>query len=90
MVSVGVICAKIWKKYRVELLWIKYNIGRKHSSSRIKGLYKLAIKRAYAQYAEEAKLEESGVCYSDWNLRLMPTRFNRRVKQSMTVLGFLQ
>ena len=57
------------------------------ASCRIKGIFKLTMKRYYGQYKHEEALEQSGVVYRDWNKTLMADRHVRKAKQALTFIG---
>ena len=81
MVGVSSVMKIVWKTYREFYLDHCFQEMRKRSVAKIKALWKLSMKRFFAQYAEWAKQEENGVQWRDLNRHVFPTREKRRIRQ---------
>lgn len=56
MATFHTIIAKVWHKYRLHYLADQLANQRGLSSSRIKGIFKLTMKRMFAQYEQEEEV----------------------------------
>lgn len=81
MMGVQTVMSKVWKKYRTHYMDHCFQEMRKRSVARIKAMFKLSMKRWFAQYAEWDELENGGTQWRDINRLIFPTREKRRIKQ---------
>lgn len=63
MMSVHTKYTTIWSKYRIEYMIQQIADQRRMSGCKIRGILKLIMKRHYAQYAEEKRLEDKDTNY---------------------------
>lgn len=63
MMSVHTCYTTIWTKYRVAYMLQQLSDQKRMAGCRIRGILKLIMKRHYAQYEEEKRLEEKETNY---------------------------
>ena len=78
--SVWTFYKNIYKKYRVAYAEHCFQEFRKLSCAKIKALWKLSMKRWFAQYKEQQALDDRGMVYRLQNRNMIHTRQCRRVK----------